>query len=433
VLRIEHGRREVVQYWNPMPGSTFQWETGNIVEKFDAALERAVRRCLTAGRTGIFLSGGLDSVSIAALALDPAQLQDRQRPLALSMIFPHEECDEELVQRSVGQDLGLEHLFVTFKEAVGDEGLVAAGLRATSAFALPTLNIWLPAYEYLGRQGALRGCTTILNGSGGDEWLGVTPFLAADLILRGDIPGLVRLYNSQRRSYSTSSIAMLRKMIWKFGMQPILAGAAVRVLRRTAPGILRSRKRKYIRQSTRDWVAPDAALRHQIDQRAEKFIEDPKFGSFYAREMPRTIGHQLRSIEAEATFEMSSRLGVRIASPYWDSDLVELLHRVHPEALNRGGRSKGLVRESVARRFPHLGFGAQKKVLAVAYFRETVRSQWRQAWNQLGGVRALESMGIVNSARLKGFAEEVLASGNSRSSFYIWDALNVESWARQFI
>ena len=432
VLRIVRGKREVLQYWNPAPEGVLKWETGDIVEKFDAALGRAVGRCLTPGRTGIFLSGGLDSVSIAALTLDQGKLQDLQRPLALSLIFPHQECNEEPVQRRVGRDLGLDHLFVTFNEAFGDAGLVAADLRSTSMGALPLLNAWQPAYEYLGRQAALRGCTTILNGSGGDEWLGVTPFLAADLIRRGNILEWFRLYNSQRRSYSVSPTALLRKMIWKFGMQPILAGAAAEVLGRTAPGILRSRKRRYIQRSTQDWVAPDPGLREQIDRRAEKFLDDPKPSAFYIREMQKMLGNQMMSMEAEATFDMGTRLGVRIGAPYWDADLVELLTRVHPETLNRGGRSKGLVRESVARRFPHLGFGGQKKIVAANFFAETMYSQWRPAWEALEGVRALENLGIVDSGRLKEFAGKLLAPDKARSSFPVWDALNLESWARQY-
>jgi asparagine synthetase B (glutamine-hydrolysing) len=148
--------------------------------------------------------------------------------------------------------------------------------------------------------------------------------------------------------------------------------------------------------------------------------------------MQKALGHQLRSMETEDTFEMGRRLGVRIGAPYWDADLIDLLYRVHPEALNRGGRSKGLVRESVARRFPRLGFGGQKKIIAVNYFAETVYSQWRQAWEKSGGVPALESMGIVDSGRLKVFAGGLLASGKPRGSFPLWDVLNLETWARQY-
>jgi asparagine synthetase B (glutamine-hydrolysing) len=432
VLRVIDGKREVRQYWNPFLEGASTWETGDVLQKFEAAMGTAIRRSLTPGRTAIFLSGGLDSVSVAALALDAGLLREREPPLALSLIFPHQDCYEEPVQRSVGRALGLEHLFVTFEEAVGNGGLVAAGLRSTSTFALPMLNVWMPAYEYLGRQGAQRGCSTILTGGGGDEWLGVTPFLAANLIRRGDIAGLVRLYNSQRRSYTTSPTAMLRKMLWKFGMRPLIAGAAADVLRRTAPGTLLSRKRRYISRTTPDWVAPDRALRHEIDARAEEFIEDPRLGDFYMMEGQKALGHQLTSMEAEGNFEMGRRLGVKIAAPYWDADVIDLLHRVHPETLNLGGRSKGLVRGSIARRFPDLGFGRQKKIIAVNYFAETVYSQWRPAWESLGGVGVLESLGIVHSGRLQRSAGELLASGKQKGSFPLWDVLNLESWARQY-
>jgi hypothetical protein len=86
----------------------------------------------------------------------------------------------------------------------------------------------------------------------------------------------------------------------------------------------------------------------------------------------------------------------------------------------------------VARRLPELGFGGQKKIQAGNYFAETVYSQWPQAWEKLGGVPMLESMGIVDSRRLKNFAGELLASGRPRGSFPLWDVLNLESWARQY-
>ena len=150
------------------------------------------------------------------------------------------------------------------------------------------------------------------------------------------------------------------------------------------------------------------------------------------REMQIALGHQLRSMEAEDNFELGRRLGVRIGSPYWDADLIALLYRVHPEALNRDERSKGLVRESVARRFPHLGFRGQKKILAGNYFAETVHSQWPRAWERLGGVPALEGLGIVDSGGLQEFANMLLASGKPRGSFLIRDVLGLESWARQY-
>jgi len=73
-------------------------------------LEQAVERCLRPGPAGIFLSGGLDSVSVAAMATDVARKSGARDPLALSIVFPTDDANEEDVQRGVAGGLGLEHV-----------------------------------------------------------------------------------------------------------------------------------------------------------------------------------------------------------------------------------------------------------------------------------------------------------------------------------
>ena len=52
-------------------------------------------------------------------------------------------------------------------------------------------NMWNGGYEPLARRGAERGCSVILTGMGGDEWLTVSPYLAADLMKALDVRALV--------------------------------------------------------------------------------------------------------------------------------------------------------------------------------------------------------------------------------------------------
>jgi hypothetical protein len=49
-------------------------------------------------------------------------------------------------------------------------------------------------------------------------------------------------------------------------------------------------------------------------------------------------------MEKEKGFGYGRKIGVRILHPHWDRDLVSFLYRVPPDLLNRGGRSKSLVR-----------------------------------------------------------------------------------------
>src|SRR4030095_3566836 len=77
----------------------------------------------------------------------------------------------------------------------------------------------------------------------------------------------------------------------------------------------------------------------------------PTAGSHYVEAGKKSLDHPMISWELEELFEVYRGVGVRILQPFWDADLVDLLFRMPPFVLNRGGRSKGLVRDSLARRF----------------------------------------------------------------------------------
>src|SRR4030095_13739149 len=98
--------------------------------------------------------------------------------------FPDPLSNEEVVQRGVAAQLGLPQVVKPFFEATGTEGLLGPALTLSSSLSCPLMNTWLPAYYQLALEGKKRGCQAILTGGGGDEWLGLSPLLAADL-LRG--------------------------------------------------------------------------------------------------------------------------------------------------------------------------------------------------------------------------------------------------------
>ncbi|HET7457344.1 MAG TPA: asparagine synthase-related protein [Gemmatimonadaceae bacterium] len=423
---------ESYRYWDPAPlDRPMDWVRDDAVERFDDAFDRAVSRCLDSGPAGIFLSGGLDSVSIAALAAENSRVRGYPVPLALSLAFPDPECNEETVQRGVANDLGLPQVMTPFDVAAGRDGLLMSALELSRTSEQPLLNFWLPAYMHLAAQGRERGCTTILTGSGGDEWLGVSSYLAADLITSLDFRALYELWRTQRKSYTTSSWSLVKDMVWHFGGKPILTGAAVKVLDQVMPSVLDARKRQFIASTTPDWLAPDPELRREVNERAERHTGQPEFGQFYLRTMKRALGHLLPALEVEETYDAGRRLGQRKLSPYWDADLVELLFRIPPDVLNRGGRSKGLVRQAMARRFPHLGFASQKKVVAVNYFASVVQREWQGGWDRLGGVPTLARLGIVDPAKLESRFKHLLATQQTRKFFNMWDTINLEVWARE--
>jgi asparagine synthase (glutamine-hydrolysing) len=428
------GSREhrVYRYWSPVAtDGTVDWVTENELEQFEGLLDQAVARFLALGPAGIYLSGGLDSVSVAAIAASSSREQGLPAPWALSLGFSHQEANEQAIQRSVARDLDLPQLLVPFEEAAGPDGLIAATLELNRRSPAPVVNMWLPAYHYLATQGRQRGCRVVLTGQGGDEWLSVTPLYAADLILSLDLKGLFRLWGNQRRSYPIPARTILRNIAWRFGTRPLLGLAADRI----APGPTRSLRRRRAIRATPSWVAPDPVLRRELADRTQASIPArPSAGQIYLSEMNRALDHPLVAMELEEAFESGRELGLRFGHPFWDADLLTFLYRTPPELLNQGGRSKGLVRGMLARRFPELGFERQRKVTGTPVVRELVSREGKVAWRRMGRVTALAELGIVDegavSTLIEGVLDETKSPKKNPYPYRAWDILALEAWVR---
>ena len=194
VRRLPAGYRAIVsrgdvrleRSWDPFPADARERLTARECEAFDEVLERAVTRTLHTKRSAVFLSGGLDCGTIAAIATDETRRRGQAAPLALSLGLPDPECDERAIQRAVARDLGLAQHALDFPKAIGSQPLLVQALALTRALPSPLANVWTPPYLALARLGARHGVDTVLSGDGGDEWLAVPGWHAADLLSGGD-------------------------------------------------------------------------------------------------------------------------------------------------------------------------------------------------------------------------------------------------------
>src|SRR5262249_8657402 len=178
---------------------------------------RSVERCLGAGPTGIFLSGGLDSISVAAVATDRARQLGQALPWALSLDIEDPECGEGPRQAAVARALGLPQYLVGFQEALGGRGLFEQVIAINQGSAARFLGVYQPAYATLTKRAKQEGVRTILTGQGGDEALGLSMLLAADLIRRGSFVGLAKFLGILRRSYPLHPLLQARNVLWRFG------------------------------------------------------------------------------------------------------------------------------------------------------------------------------------------------------------------------
>ena len=329
--------------------------------------------------------------------------------------------------------LGLPHVLTSFDEVVGSRGLLQAALEVSRQRPSPLMNVFHPPYHILGLEAHRQGRRIILTGGGGDEWLGVSPFSAADLLRRLDFVGFYRLWHNQRRSYAISHLRTLRNVLWSFSTRPLLGRAARRVPQRTAPNVLRTYQRWRRLAGAPNWVAPDPVLQREMNRRADQDMPMYATGSFYLNESRRGLDHPLVSWEFEEVFESGRRMGVIVLQPFWDAELIDFLYRIPPASLNRGGRSKGMVRGMLARKFPHLGFERQKKVAATGFFCSVCLKEGAQVWQSLGGTPALSDLGVVDGQALDAVIKNILAKQQLRQAHRIWEVLNLEVWLRALV
>jgi asparagine synthetase B (glutamine-hydrolysing) len=420
------------RYWDLVPDDgRFEWNSEATTEGLAEVMELAVRRCMSLGPSGIYLSGGIDSVSVAAIAKDISRTTDLPVPVALSLGFSDPAADERDLQRSVAAQLGLPQVLLELADTTGPDGLLAAGLELSATFATPLLNYWLPGYCRLASEAQERGIRVIMSGAGGDEWLSVGPSYAADLLMRFDLAGLRRLWKMWGAAYPLSNVQRLHSL-WKYGVWPIIADKSVRLVRRFAPTLLTARRRRLDVRHFPDWLAPDPALREEaIDRRSRMrdVVNERADLPYYLEEGRFGVEHAIVSMETEEDFELARRVGFLKVHPYWDPDVVDFLARTPPDVLMKSG-GKGLARTMLAERFPDLGFESQRKIVSTDVFRVTALEQGARAWEAMGGVPMLAELGIVDAAGVQAEVARIISRGLVEQSYRLWDLLSLEAWAR---
>ncbi len=437
LMKISAGQEAIYRYWYVIQDEDqVNWLADEEIGQFDRIFEQATSRIMDLGKSAIFLSGGLDSVSVAAVAADLAVHSNRQPPLALSLIFPFPEINEKEIQQSVARQLGMPQVLVDIYADGTDSQLLEAAIQANSLLNTIPLHLWLPGYQRLTQEAVNAGCRVILTGSGGDEWLNVSPTYAADLIRRARFSDLRRLLNQYINSFNAPSWRLYYYGIWKFGLRPLLGQLTGDVLLATSPDLIRKRRRNSYLRHQPAWIAPDSRLNQElvrrIDESVEKSIQDQHIKSIYIKEMHTSLEHPLVAMELETSYELTRNYKIKKLAPFQDADLVDFLYRTPPKYLIRGGMAKGMVRESLAKRFPDLGFDTQKKKAATGFFRHVLINQGKISWAASKHAEALTDLGIIDPVKLDNELQDIFSGRSSPArAWLIWNILSLESWTKR--
>jgi asparagine synthetase B (glutamine-hydrolysing) len=423
--------------YSPAIGSAGYLPDDQVLEEFEPRLIRAVERCVDLAPEGIMLSGGVDSVVVAALASESLRARGMPALVAVSARSGRWLSHEDDMQTAVVGRLGIHHVISTPADHLGDRDGVAASLDVTRELPGPSSIYWIGAYTGFCRSVSSRGLHTLLTGSGGDDWLSVKTVHAADLIRRLQFQQLARLMRAATGTGGHALKKSIRDWVWTGGMRPILDMWWARLAPR--------QKNRYHRtrwlERLPSWMAPDETFRaelveHLMERRIPSLTADGRFPESYYHHVITTMAHPHLPYEFETEHHVQGICGLRLLSPYHDSTLVTFLTRVSPHLLVFGRRYKGLLRPVAARRLPGLGLESQRKTytpesqaFALGQLRRSIAGIWpHQGLAGLGTLGVVDERGAMNAGKGAGSADLAQLAR-------LYTLLSAEQWvaARQFV
>jgi asparagine synthetase B (glutamine-hydrolysing) len=429
LLEARSTKVRIRRYWDPedtdrvLP-SSFE----ELLENFDALLHEAVQRCLGRSRGGIFLSGGLDSASVATSAADVSDARGLERPAALSLILPGT-ANEEANQRMIAAELDLEILAVALDEIASPGKLLHAALALNGTSEGPPAGLLAPAYNSLALSARNTGCSVLLTGDGGDEWLALHPLYVADRLMRFDVLQLMRIGKAW---YSYWPVLNRRKVasaiLWRWGIRALLRAYLGGLLSEHAPKLHKSIRSQRIFNPLPSWFVPDSTLRAELVDWVMEASPEVTPRSLYRSQKRSLLDHPNFALSQEGNYASWGRLGLPFRAPLLDPDVVSFLYAAPGEAMLRSGHAKALAWAFLNRRLPNLRGRAPRKVYADVVWEEAVRQGGRAAWDALAGPRVLSELGIVEERLL---AESLREGGSrARDAVQCWQALDLETWLR---
>lgn len=376
-----------------------------------AALDAAVERQLVSDvPVGVFLSGGIDSSTVAA----SSRRVSRGRVRSFCVGFDDARYDESESARAIADHLGTEHHELILRPGDVVDSVRAAAAAFSEPFAdsslVPTWILCKFAREHV---------AVVLSGDGGDELFGgynrhvwlprvmtaqrlVPPWVrrraaaglqylsqdAWDRVLRRvpvRMPGL-KVHKLARLLKSDSASALLREVV---STGPLASG-----LVRGAAG---NAQRPFLDLG---------------DTRASLMFHD------YVTYLP---GDVLTKVD-----RCSMAHGLEARVPLLDEGVVALAARIHPDLKVRSGQGKWILREVLAERVPRGLFERPKMGFAIP-LADWLRGPLRPWAEELLSPRALAQSPLLDASAVRSAWEGLLA-GKPMMEFGVWSLLMWQQW-----
>lgn len=407
------GASEPVRYWEPpstaaSPAADFEETAKRFWTDFKGAVARHRRSDVP---LGVFLSGGVDSSSVAAAL---CEVEPASSVRTFSIGFEDKSFDESYHARAVAEHLGTDHRERTFSIASAYELLpeVAGWLDEPfgDASILPT---------HLLSRFAREEVTVVLGGDGADELLAGYPTFAAERAA-----GVFRRLPAPARALAGAAVGRLpvdhRNFSLDFKLKQFLRGAAeplplahqrwlgsftgLEIAELLVDGDPVGIEAEHLRRARAVDGGPDALSR--------------SLALYQDTYLPEDI---LTKVD-----RASMACGLEVRAPFLDADLVDWVQTLPASYKLSGRRTKRLLKQAAAGRLPPSILDRPKKGFGIPVGR-WLRGPLLPLVDQLLGRDRLERQGIFRASAVSRLVDEHRA-GTRDHRKPLWTLLMFQLW-----
>ncbi len=414
------GRLQERQYWTPVYQPPLEGSRLEIAAQFrDALIASVGMRLRGANGVGIMLSGGFDSSAVLAAASAHRGV-DSPAVSGYSAVFPSDPRmdDRDLLDVLVGA-IPIHNV----RYSVRPGGAFPLAVEYLRDWKLPLSGPGWTVERALTKRAAAEGIDVMLDGQGGDEVFGMSPYLLADRLRSGRIASAVDIarYRIPGSGAGAPWRGVVRCLQW-YGLQ----GAAprlysflrdVRGRHRRVPRILGAQGAEEFMKTSGEltWAQHSPEPRSWLHMR-KLLIHDREAGG---------LGDYVR--------QRAGWAGIEARPPLFDVELIETALRLPPEFALDPYLDRPLGREAVAGLLPDgVRLSRRKSNLGPFFMRGLAGPDLPIARKVLGDGN-LEIGRWVDTDLLTDFLEHPPAVGDASMQEWImaiWGVMTTECWLR---
>jgi asparagine synthase (glutamine-hydrolysing) len=420
-LVFRDGKGIISKYWDiPLEDYPITDRTEEqYAEELRELLDRAVRRRLVADvPVGLFVSGGLDSGLVAALAR-----RAKERLECFSIGFDEPSFDESRYARQIADSLGIRHHLRIFHghemmqmveklPEILDEPLADPSI-------IPLFLLWLFAAERM---------KVVLSGDGGDElFAGYQTFQAHKLVTYYDVlPGFIKAALQATVSYLPVSHAYLSA---DFKLKQFLKGVGVSsevrfFLWRGA--FTNSERNNLLRPELRAELHD-----HNTYEDIYRYVKESGLTKELERILYLSMKLYLQDNNLVTVDRASMANGLEVRSPLLDREVVEFVCRLPMDYKLHGFKTKYLLKKAAESFLPRKVVYRQKRGFGIPIAKWLTGPLKEFMLDYLGEQR-IERQGIFHYPYIECLIEEQLTKKKDNRE-PLWTLLVFQTWYEKYI